>query len=37
MRHFKNDDNGDHDDDGNGAIMIAMVPEGEAQVSTDVL
>lgn len=30
MRHVKNNDNSDQDDDGNGAIMIAMIPEGEA-------
>lgn len=30
MRHVKNNDNSDQDDDGNGTIMIAMIPEGEA-------
>lgn len=32
LRCFKNDDNGNHDDDANGAVMIAMAPAGVADV-----
>lgn len=36
VRHFKSDDNGDHDDDGDWRSYDVMPPEGLARVLTDV-